>query len=122
MRAVKLARPRDGYLTIVFTDASETHWSSITTQVPMEDSSLPLREHRHEPLVFLSGEFKDASFNWSTAEKEAFPIVQTFERLEYLLAGKTTELHTYNRNLIYIFDPHGSNPSVSRHVASKLMR
>jgi RNase H-like domain found in reverse transcriptase len=122
MSAVKVAHPRDGYLTNVFTDASETHWSSITTQVPMEDSSLPFREHRHQPLAFLSGEFKDASFNWSTAEKEAFPIVQAFERLDYILAGKTNELHTDHRNLIYIFDPHGSNPSVSRHVARKLMR
>jgi Reverse transcriptase (RNA-dependent DNA polymerase) len=31
MSAVKLAHPRDGYLTKVFTDASKTHWSSITT-------------------------------------------------------------------------------------------
>jgi hypothetical protein len=122
MSAVTLAHPREGYCTHVFTDASETHWSSITTQVPAEDDSLSLQEQRHEPLAFLSGEFKDASFNWSTAEKEAFPIVQTFERMDYVLAGKTTELHTDHRNLIYIFDPHGSNPSVSRHVASKLMR
>jgi RNase H-like domain found in reverse transcriptase len=77
---------------------------------------------RHEPLAFLASEFKDTSFNWSTAEKEAFPIVQTFKRLDYILAGNSTELHTDHRNLIYIFDPHGLNPSVPRHVASKLMR
>jgi RNase H-like domain found in reverse transcriptase/Reverse transcriptase (RNA-dependent DNA polymerase)/Integrase zinc binding domain/Integrase core domain/Aspartyl protease len=122
MSAVTLAHPKESCSTHVFTDASETHWSSITTQVLKEDDSLPLQEQRHEPLAFLSGEYKDASFNWSTAEKEAFPIVQTFERLDYILAGKMTELHTDHRNLIYIFDPLGSNPSVSRHVASKLMR
>jgi hypothetical protein len=80
-----------------------------------------LREQRHEPLAFLASEFKDTSFNWSTAEKEAFPIVQTFKRLDYILAGNSTELHTDHRNHIYIFDPHGLNPSVPRHVASKSM-
>jgi RNase H-like domain found in reverse transcriptase len=122
MSAVTLAHPKEGYCTHVFTDAYETHWLSITTQMPAEDDCFLLQEQRHEPLAFLSGEFKDASFNWSTAEKKAVPIVQTFERLDYVLTGKTTELHTDHRNLIYIFDSHGSNPSVCRHVASKLMR
>jgi RNase H-like domain found in reverse transcriptase len=63
-----------------------------------------------------------SSFSWSTCEKEAYPIVQTFERLDYLLVGKTTDLHTDHRNLDYIFDPYGQNPTVARHVASKLMR
>jgi Integrase zinc binding domain/RNase H-like domain found in reverse transcriptase len=48
--------------------------------------------------------------------------VQSFERLDYLLMGKTTELHTDHRNLVYIFDPYGQNPTTARHVASKLMR
>jgi RNase H-like domain found in reverse transcriptase len=88
MSAVTLAHPKAGYCTHVFTDASETNWSSITTQVLAEDDCFPLQEQRHEPLAFLSGEFKDAIFNWSTAEKEAFPTVQTFERLDYVLTGK----------------------------------
>jgi RNase H-like domain found in reverse transcriptase len=121
MSAVKLAHPCDGYLTNVFTDTSEAHWSSITNQVLTEDSSIPLREQRHEPRAFLSGEFKDANFSWSTAE-EAFRIVQTFERPDYVLTGKATELHTGRRKLTYTFDPYRSNPSVSRHAARMPMR
>jgi hypothetical protein len=68
MSAVTLAHPKEGYCTHVFTDAYETHWSSIITQMPAEDDCFPLQERRHEPLASHSGEFKDASFNWSTAE------------------------------------------------------
>jgi hypothetical protein len=82
MSAVKLARPREGYLTIVFTDASETHLSSITTQVPTEDRCPPLREHRHERLwrfypVSSKMPASTGRLQRRGGGKEAFPIVQT---------------------------------------------
>jgi hypothetical protein len=73
--AVTLAHPKDGYTTPKFTDASKTHWSSVLTQIPDRANRLPLRDQRHEPLAFLSGEFKDSSCSWSTVEDEAYLIV-----------------------------------------------
>jgi hypothetical protein len=48
--------------------------------------------------------------------------VRSFERLDYLLVGKTTELHTDHRNLVNIFDLYGQNRTIARHMTSKLMR
>jgi len=76
----------------------------------------------HEPLSFLSGAFTGASSNWSIVEKEAYAIVESLSRLEYLIAGKEVSLFTDHANLIYIFDPVGQNPGIARHTANKLMR
>ena len=37
---LKLAHLKDGYTVCLFSDASETHWASVLTQVPKEQMSL----------------------------------------------------------------------------------
>jgi len=121
-QSLKLAHPKDGYVTCLFADASDTHWSSVLTQVPESEVKLPVEKQKHEPLSFLSGSFTGASANWSIVEKEAFSIVESMTKLEYLIAGKEVSLFTDHANLIYIFDPVGQNPGIARHTANKLMR
>ena len=44
----------------LFTDASDTHWSIILTQVPKGSlctSKLEVHDLPHEPLAFISGAF-----------------------------------------------------------------
>lgn len=41
----------------VYTDASNSVWSAIVSQVPVGDINLPHEKKRHEPLSFLSGLF-----------------------------------------------------------------
>jgi hypothetical protein len=78
-----LENPRDDVLLCVFTDASQTFWSAVVTQVHPEDLDNPLADQRHEPLAFISGAFKGASSRWPILKKEAFAIVETTDRLDY---------------------------------------
>ncbi|CDF33987.1 unnamed protein product [Chondrus crispus] len=43
-------------------------------------------------------------------------------RLDHFTASGEVSLYTYHANLVYIFDPYGRNPGMSRHTANKLMR
>ncbi len=56
-------------------------------------------------------------------EQEAFAIVESVTRLDYvLLRPEGFFLFTDHKNLIYIFDPVGSNPKIAKHVANKVER
>ena len=121
-QATKLAHPKKDYQTCLLTDASDTHWSGILTQRPMEDEITAMEEQQHDPLAFLSGSFTGASFNWSIAEKEGFAIIESMTRLDFITAACTTSIYTDQANLVYIFDPLGMNPGIAKHTASKLTR
>ena len=119
---VELAHPKSGFRICLFTDASDTHWSAILTQSPIEERRKPLEQQSHEPLSFLSGSFKGHSANWSVPEKEGYAIVEAMDRLNYLVSGRTVSMYTDHANLLYILDPFGARPSIPRHTASKLTR
>jgi hypothetical protein len=71
----------------------------------------------------LSYAFKGAQLNWATIEKEAYAIVETCQRLEYmLLSEKGFRLFTDHRNLRYIFSPEKGGGVLHRHTAAKLQR
>ena len=118
--SVKLALPKLDQNLCLFTDASDSHWA-ILTQVPPQDRSKELQEQRHKPLCFLSGVFSGSSSNWSVPEKEGFAIVEAMCRLDYLVLGREVNIFTDHANLVYLYDPHGQNPGMARHTASKLM-
>jgi hypothetical protein len=120
--ALALAHPKEGYSLHLFTDDSDTHWSSVLTQAHTDQVRRSPTEQDHEPLSFLSGSFTGSAAGWSTIEKEGFPIVESFERLNYLVVRREVSLWTDHRNLTYIFDPAESNPGVSKNVESKLLR
>lgn len=42
-------------------------------------------------------------------------------RLDYLVYEHTVSIFTDYSNLVYLYDPYGRNPGISRHKASKLM-
>jgi RNase H-like domain found in reverse transcriptase len=107
----------------VYTDASERHWPSIITQVPHAYLELPQADQNHAPLAFMSGSFVGAPFRWIIADKEGFAIMQTCQRLDYLLrcpAGFS--IFSDHRNLMYIFDPRGHNPGLAQHSEARLLR
>lgn len=120
--ATRLAHPKVGSELCLFTDASDTHWAAVLTQVPREDRRKAIDKQMHEPLCFLSGAFKGSSQNWSVPEKEGFAVVESLCRMDYLISGHIVTIFTDHANLVYLFDPYGRNPGVSRHTASKLMR
>ena len=125
--SVKLAFPRFDQNLYRFTDAYDTHWSAVLTQVRTEDRSLELENQRHEPLCFLSGVFSGSSANWSVPEKEGYAIVEAMCRLDFLVLGREVTIlnivnFTDHANLVYLYDPYGHNSGIARHTASKLMR
>lgn len=84
--------------TCVFTDASESHWAAVVTQVETTELQKPVKEQKHHPLAFLSSSFKDAELNRSTFEKETFAILQVFKKLDYMLMnGKPVHRSTDHR-------------------------
>lgn len=75
--AVELAHPDPEMQLCLFTDASDLHWSGVLAQIPRSDKDVPFDEQRHSPLSFRAGSFTGSSCRWSTAEKEAFAIVES---------------------------------------------
>lgn len=122
-KAVKLSYPKDGKELCVYTDASDKFWSGLVTQTDPELLQLPLEEQQHEPLAFLGSEFRKAELNWSTFEKEGFAIFQTFEKLYYIFHDDhPTHVFTDHRNLLFIFAPYATEPTIGRHIVSKVQR
>jgi RNase H-like domain found in reverse transcriptase/Integrase zinc binding domain len=122
-RVVELAHPDPERRICVFADASENHWGAVITQVPLEQLKAPLEIQEHQPLMFLSGTISGAAQRWAIVEKEAYAIVETLVRADYLLhpvAG--FDLFTDHRNLKYIFSPTAVVATVPRYTAQKLER
>jgi len=121
--AVTLSYPDPEKVICVFTDASERYWSGVVTQCAESEVKKPSGEQKHEPLAFLGAEFKGAQLNWSTFEKEAYAIFQTFEKLDYMLLGHArVHVFTDHRNLLFVFAPLVLEPALGRHIVSKVQR
>jgi RNase H-like domain found in reverse transcriptase/Integrase zinc binding domain len=122
-KAATLAHPDSNKRLCLFTDASDDHWSGILTQIPLNDGDADFINQHHESLSFLSGSFKRSSSRWSTPEKEAFAIVESVNRLDYLLLRpEGFWLYTDHKNLTYLYNPCATTPGISKHVAGKIER
>ena len=120
---VELCHPDPTKRLCVFADASELHWGSVITQVPVEQLDRQIEAQDHGPLMFLSGTFSGAAKRWSICEKEAYAIVETLVRADYLLhPAAGFNLFTDHRNLKFIFSPSSVVASVPKYTAQKLER
>lgn len=117
-----LGLPKPNHQICLFTDASESHWAAIFTQVPQSDKRKSLNDQKHEPLAFLSGAFTGSCAQWSVPEKEGFAVVEAMTKMDFLTYGREVTIFTDHANLVYIYDPFGKNPGIARHTACKLMR
>ncbi|GMF60887.1 unnamed protein product [Phytophthora fragariaefolia] len=87
--------------------------SSLLAMVPLESPAIsaPQRQIHRTQL------------RWPTIEKEAYAIVESVKRLEYLLLRPGGfHLFTDHRNLVYIFNPNATDGSMQRYQADKLQR
>ncbi|OWZ06592.1 hypothetical protein PHMEG_00021131 [Phytophthora megakarya] len=83
----------------------------------------PFSEQYHEPLMFLSGTFSGRAPSWAIVEKEAYAIIVTCQRADYLLHRPGGfMLYTDHRNLRFIFNPSSVVSSVPKYTADKLQR
>eukprot|EP00918_Siedleckia_nematoides_P087041 GHVU01191441.1.p1 GENE.GHVU01191441.1~~GHVU01191441.1.p1 ORF type:complete len:1485 (+),score=177.77 GHVU01191441.1:529-4455(+) len=141
-----LAHPDPEKEMLVITDASDTHWGGIVTQVPQqqwanfhaqrqvttkagavvgllpEDTPNKLALLDHEPIAFISGEFKKAQLNWAPVEKEAFALRMTLLRHQHIcLRQRGVQVLTDHRNLQFLLAQAPSTPLAAFAVA-KLQR
>lgn len=90
----------------VLTDASDAIWSGFVTRVPFEDGNRSHIDNRHESSAFLSGCFNSTQLRWSILEQEACSIIATTKTIQWLLADRAGfDLHIYQDNLVFTFDP-----------------
>lgn len=54
-------------------------------EIPHANIDDPAIQQSHEPLAFISGSFKKSAEHWSKPEKEAYDIISSVMRLEYML-------------------------------------
>jgi RNase H-like domain found in reverse transcriptase len=107
----------------VLTDASDRFYAGLVTQIHEEQLDLPMKKQDHQPLAFLSGEFKGAQLGWTVPEKEGFAIVDTVTNVDYLLLSHDEfSILSGHHNLTYIYNPLSADLTLARHVELKLQR
>jgi hypothetical protein len=123
MESMTLAFPDPEKRKFVLTDASVRLYDGLVTQIHEEHLDLSIEEQDHQPLAFLSGEFKGAQQRWTVPEKEGFAIVDTVAKVDYLLLShdEFSILSDY-LNLTYIYNPLSADTTLARHVVHKLQR
>jgi hypothetical protein len=107
----------------VLTDASDLFYAGLVTQIDEEQLDLPMEEQDHQPLAFLSGDFKGAQLRWTVPEKEGFAIVDAVTKVDYLLlCHDELSILSYHLDLAYIYNPLSADRTLARHVVHKLKR
>jgi hypothetical protein len=82
-----------------------------------------MEEQDHQPLAFLSGEFKGAQLRWTVPEKDGFAIDDTVTEVNNLfLSHDEFSILSDHLNLTYIYNSFSADPILARHVAQKLQR
>lgn len=76
----------------------------------------------YEPLVFLSGTFKNNLLNWSVPENEGYAIVEATTKLDYLTMGPRLHILTDHANVSELYDPENVSHNISRYAINKMMR
>lgn len=119
-QAVETSHPDPDAELVLMTDASDKAWSIVLAQIRNFDTSKPVTEQVLEPLYFLSGVFRGSARNWAINEKEAYPIIESLERLRHLLLRpKGFRLLCDHRNLVFLFS---EQPGLKLPTRAKLMR
>jgi RNase H-like domain found in reverse transcriptase len=110
MDSMTLAFPDPDKRICVLTDASDRFYAGLVTQIDEEQLDLPMEEQDHQPLTFLSGEFKGTQLRWTVPEKEGFAIVDTVTKVDYLLlsAPCCTQAATLGTQEVSVLLPHGA--------------
>ena len=116
--------PRDPTQTLcLLTDASQRHHAAMLTVVSNWKEGVPVYEQDHRPLKTFSGEFKRSEINWSTIEKESYPIIQALkEWRDILMSPQGFRIYSDHENLVSLFKPEALNPELSKSALDKVYR
>lgn len=107
----------------IFTDASGKHWGAIYTQVLNYDPGKEVWEQDHIPIAVASGTFRGSELNWSTIEREAYPIVKCLSMWEHFLqSGAGVSVYTDHKNIADLFRPERILPALGKSQIEKIYR
>jgi hypothetical protein len=122
MELMALAFPDPDKRVCVLTDASDRFYAGLMTQIHEEQLDLSMEEQDHQPLAFLSGEFKGAQHRCIVPEMEGFATVDTVTKVDYILLSRDEfSILSNHLNLTYIFNSLSADPTLARHVVQKLI-
>ena len=54
------------------------------------------------PIAYASKKLLPRERNWATVEKECYAIIWSVKRFEFFLYGRTFEIHTDHKPLVYL--------------------
>ena len=113
---------KQDFLVLKFPSASDLFWGGFLTQVPEEDlvSGIPVMGMAHEPLGFVSGEFKGSHLIWALVAKQTFATLSVCRWLSYLL-WDGFDIFCGPRNLAYIFCPVACAATLSKSTPQRLL-
>jgi len=111
--AVRLAIPDPKKRLCLFTDASLQGCSILVTQTMLEELSKYVKDQRHEIVFLTTHKWSDTEKRWHVSCQEAYPIVFSIQRLEYLFAGRKISIFTDHKNLAHIFEPDKETPKTT---------
>ena len=83
-------------------------------------SGIPVVDMAHEPLSFVSGEFKGSHINWAVVYKGACIILSVCRRLSYLLLY-IFDIFYDHRNLGDILSPVACAATLSESTSHRLL-
>lgn len=107
----------------VYTDASDHFLAAAVTKTYHLERRKSVRNHMREPLVFLSRRFFATQIHWKIYENEAFAVVQSFRRLNYILScSDLARIFIDHRNICFTFHPTAVKPNLGRHTVLKVIR
>ena len=107
----------------MFTDASDTHWAGLLTQVRHWRDDLPIEQQQHEPLGTLSGAFTYVQRNWSVIEKESYPILKMLGHYDYILQSpQGFRIYCDHQNIVTLFHPEKESAALSKMAIDKVYR
>lgn len=120
---MKLSHRDPALRLCVYNNACGAHWASVVTQYAEEEMKGPTTSQYHLLLLFLSSPFSGAQEHWSTYEREAYFMVQTLKRMNYLLAcSNDVVVFTDHRNLLFTFHSTAVESLLGLHKVMKVIR
>lgn len=111
--AVRLAVPDRMKQLCLFTDASLQGCSILVTQVIHGELEKKVRDQKHEIVFLTTHKWNDTEERWHVSCQEAYPIVFSIQRLDYLFAGRSIRIFTDHKNLAHIFEPSRETPKTT---------
>ena len=103
--ALELSHRDPDQVLNLFTDASNTGWAALLTQVPKQDMALPPEKRKHSLLGCVGQRWTDSECKRSTTDLEGTAIQRAIIRMWFLIEdGSVLHVYSDHKALAEVFD------------------